>query len=229
VVCSCCECDSAVDRQFTATKAAKELQSYRNRRLEPTARLLRDSVVETGLNHGSLLDIGGGIGALTFELLERGMSEAVIADAAAAYVTAATDEANRRGSRVHVVRGDFLQVSGTLPSANLVTLDRVVCCYQAYQPLLVEALKHAVLGCALSYPRDRWYVRAGIWLDNARRARRSGFRAFVHPPRRIQDIIQQAGFVLARRRFTFVWTVDVYVRNSMESRGGPATVVGGPP
>jgi len=120
VVCSCCECDSAVDRQFTATKAAKELQAYRQGRVEPTARLLRDSVVEAGLNRGSLLDIGGGIGALTFELLERGMSDAVIADAAAAWVTAATDEANRRGSPVHVVLGDFLQVSGTLPSG----LDR---------------------------------------------------------------------------------------------------------
>jgi hypothetical protein len=51
-----------------------------------------------------------------------------------------------------------------------------------------------------------------MWLENARRARKSGFRTFVHPPRQMQHIIEKAGFDLARRRTTLMWAVDVFVR-----------------
>jgi hypothetical protein len=78
--------------------------------------------------------------------------------------------------------------------------------------MLKKAARHAEQGFALSYPRDRWYVRAAMWLENAKRARKSGFRTFVHPPRRIQQIIQHAGFELVIRRATAMWTVDVFVR-----------------
>jgi len=111
-----------------------------------------------------------------------------------------------------VLRGDFVQASQAVPSADLVSLDRVVCCYPQYEPLLDQALSHAQHGVALSYPCDRWYVRAAVWFDNVKRARKSGFRMFVHPPRRIQAAIERAGFVLVRRRFTLMWTMDVYVR-----------------
>jgi hypothetical protein len=79
---SCCgDFRNAADLQFTSDKAAKELRAYRKGHVGPTTRLLRDGVVDLGLSDGTLLDIGGGVGALTFELLERGMATAVVADA----------------------------------------------------------------------------------------------------------------------------------------------------
>jgi tRNA1(Val) A37 N6-methylase TrmN6 len=224
VVCSCCGFERAADRQFTETKAAKELEKYRNGRLGPTTRLLRDAVVRAGLNHGSLLDIGGGVGALAFELLDRGMTSAIVVDAAAAYVAAATEEATRCKNRARIVQGDFVQVSDTLPLVDLVSLDRVVCCYPLYEPLLQQALGHAEHGIALSYPRDRWYVRAGMWFENAKRARKSGFRTFVHPAARMQEIIRRAGFTLASRRFTLAWTIEVYRRHTLSSPTEPGPV-----
>ena len=200
------------DWQFTATKAAKELQAYRRGRLGATTRLLRDGIVQTGLNHGTLLDIGGGVGALTFELLDRGLRRAVIADASAAYVAAAREEAVRRNRAldIEVVHGDILQLS--LARASVVTLDRVVCCYPSYEPMIEYAVRRAENVVALSYPRDRWYVRGVMRIENASRARKSGFRTFVHPPVRMQQLVQGAGFELATRRSTFVWTIDVFVR-----------------
>ncbi len=212
MVCSCCDFERAADRQFTSQKAAKELQSYRQGRLGPTTRLLRDSVVDAGLNQGSLLDIGGGVGALAFELLSRGMSSALVMDVSAAYVAAASEEAQRRGGRAQVLRADFVQASQAVPPADLVSLDRVVCCYPQYGSLLDRALAHAQRGVALSYPRDRWYVRAAVWFDNMKRARKGGCRMFVHPPDSMQKAIESAGFVLAKRRVTLMWTMDVYVR-----------------
>jgi 16S rRNA G966 N2-methylase RsmD len=214
MACSGCDFEHASDRQFTGAKAGEELQAYRKGRLGPTTRLLRDGIVEAGLNQGALLDVGGGVGPLTFELLTRGITRAIIAAASAAYVASAIEEAMRRGlaDRAEVVHGDFLRVASRLPSVDLVTLDRVVCCYPAYEPLLEQALRHAERAIALSYPRDRWYVRLGMWLENGKRARGNGFRTFVHPPQRIEEIVLRTGFSLVRRRVTWAWTIDVYAR-----------------
>ena len=74
-------------------------------------------------------------------------------------------------------------VASQLACSTVVTLDRVVCCYKLYEPLLQQALQLADHGFAFSYPRNRWFVRLGIWLENALRRRRGApFRTFVHPP-----------------------------------------------
>jgi hypothetical protein len=119
------------------------------------------------------LGVGAGVGALTFELLERGFRRAVIVEASAGYTAAASTEAARRGCAtcIDFVNGDFLEVAGTVPMASVVALDRVVCCYPLYEELLNEAVRHAERGFAFSYPRDRWYVRAGMSLENALRRR----------------------------------------------------------
>jgi tRNA1(Val) A37 N6-methylase TrmN6 len=210
----CCDFRNEADLQFTSDKAAKELRAYRKGHVGPTTRLLRDGIVDLGLSDGTLLDIGGGVGALTFELLERGMATAVVADASIAYVRAARDEAIRRhrSASVKIVYGDVLELSKDLPLVSLVTLDRVVCCFPSYEPMLEEATRHAERAIALSYPRDRWLVRSAMWIENARRARTSGFRTFVHPPAAIQEAIERTGFQLARRRSTTMWTADIFVR-----------------
>lgn len=202
------------DRQFTAEKAAKELEAYHKGRLAPTTRLLREAIVEAGLTRGSLLDVGAGIGALTFELLGRGVTRAVVAEASAAYVSVIGDEARRRGhtTAVDVVHGDLLDVSESLPSADLVTLDRVICCYPLFQPMLEAAVRRATRGFAFSYPKDRWFVRVAVGLENAMRRRQTGFRMFVHPPAGMRGIVERAGFVLASRRETAMWSVDFYLK-----------------
>lgn len=220
MACTCDDFDDTVDRQFTAARAAKELEAYRRGRVGPTTRRMRDAIVDAQLNHRSLLDIGAGVGALTFELLDRGMTSVTIAEASAAYAEAAGHEADRRGKTpfVRIVHGDLLGTADMLPSSSLVTLDRVVCCYPLYEPMLVAALRLAERGLALSYPRDRWYVRAAMRFDNFRRARTSGFRTFVHPPGPMQHVIESAGFKLVSRRFTWMWAIDVYVRRSEAER-----------
>ena len=110
--------------------------------------------------------------------------------------------------------GDFLDHARLIPAATVVTLDRVVCCYPLYQPLLEEALRHAERYFAFSYPRDVWYVRAAIAFENAiRRIRRNPFRAFVHPVERMTHVVQSAGFKLVSRRQTRQWSAEVYVRS----------------
>jgi magnesium-protoporphyrin O-methyltransferase len=164
---------------------------------------------------GSLLDVGAGIGALTLELLESGSTEATCVDLAAGSLAIAREEAARRGlaARISWCEGDFVDVAADLPASDIVALDKVVCCYPSFRPLLEAAARHSRRWLALSYPRDRWYVRCGLWLENLwRRLRGSAFRAFVHPVTAMDALLREAGFVAASHSSTLVWQASVYTR-----------------
>ena len=95
VCCSAFEC--AADQQFNEKKATEELNRYRSKGPGPTTRLLQEGVARAGPLSGTLLDIGSGIGSLTFGLLERGVTHAVAVDASSAYNDVARQEAERLG------------------------------------------------------------------------------------------------------------------------------------
>jgi SAM-dependent methyltransferase len=212
--CSCCGFEHTADLHFTQAKAAKELQQYRQKGPGRTTRLLLDGLTKAGLAGGSLLDVGAGIGALTLEMIKRGTRNAFVVDASSSYLTAASEEATRVLPRapIQFVHGDFVSVGDQLPAADVVALDRVICCYPLYAPLLTQALRHAQHGFAYSYPRDRWYVKAVVWLENVIRSRKSSFRTFVHPETQMKRLIEDAGFELVTRDSTIAWSADVFVK-----------------
>jgi magnesium-protoporphyrin O-methyltransferase len=213
---SCCApFEGVADEQFNQHRAAAELKRYRERGPGPTTRLLADGIVDAGTCDGTLLDVGSGIGSLAFTLLTRGITHVVAVDASSAYVQTGREEAERlgRADDVEFVHADFVSVATEVPTATVVTLDRVLCCYPLYEPLLKVAIRHADRCLALSYPRNAWYVRLGIAIENCqRRLTRNSFRTFCHPVTRIEQLIRDAGFTLGSRRETWMWSVDVYTR-----------------
>ena len=203
---ACCSTfERAAEQQFNEKKAAQELNRYRTKGPGPTTRLLQEGIARAGALTGTLLDIGSGVGSLTFGLLERGITRAVAVDASSAYNGVARQEAERLGREgaVQFIHGDFVNIASEVPIATLVTLDRVVCCYPSYEPLLDATLRHTDRCLAFSYPRDVWYVRVGVALENLqRRLAKNPFRTFVHPAFRMEQMIRSAGFALASRRET---------------------------
>src|SRR5215813_1595820 len=122
LVSACCSTyGNVAGAHFDEKIARRDLENYRKKGPGPTARLLRDMLVDTGAADGTLLDIGSGIGGLTFELLERGVERATAVDASSAYLAAAAQEATRRDrlQTVEFRQGDFLDVSSTIPPANV--------------------------------------------------------------------------------------------------------------
>ena len=215
VTMSCCYSSVAAsaEQQFSQKRAAEDLAKYRTKGPGATARLLLAGIVKAGQPHGRLLDIGSGAGVLAFELLERGITEAIGVDLSSAYVEVASAEASRRGrtGSVRFVHGDFVGMASQFLAADVVTLDRVVCCYPAYEQLLDQSARRAVSCFALSYPRDIWYVRIWVRLQNfARQLRRNPFRTFVHSASAVEHVIRRAGFELISRTCTGTWCADVY-------------------
>jgi tRNA1(Val) A37 N6-methylase TrmN6 len=210
-----CGFESDATRHFNDAKVAKELKNYREHGLGVTTRLLADGIARSGALGGTVLDVGAGFGGLALTLLERGASTAVAVDASAAYIAAARAEAHRQGrsGRMRFVHEDFVTAAPGLPPASIVTLDRVVCCYPSFAPLIEAAAGRAERCLALSYPRVAWYVHAAMGLENVqRRLKRNPFRAFVHPVAAIEALIARAGFQMANRRETWMWSADVYLR-----------------
>ena len=221
MTCSCRDYGIAAERHFTDRIAERDLESYRAKGPGPTTRLLRDGIKQAGHIDGTLLDIGAGIGALTFELLEAGATRAIAVDASPAYIATASREAVRRDclETIQFIRDDFLGAAAQIPSATIVTLDRVICCYPASRPLLEEAVKHAERLFAFSYPRDTWYVRLWNAIVNAKRHLTGNpFRTYIHSAAEMERVVADAGFRRVSRRGTFAWSVDVYARSTSQSK-----------
>ena len=211
---SCCHCE-ATELHFGEAHAEEDLRRYRRSGPDKITRILLDGLRDQNLDGATLLDVGGGIGVIPHELLARGVTAATLVDAASSYLTAAEGEAERRGhrGRFNFVHGDLVQLAGRLHQADLVTLDRVVCCYPDLEPLVTASAAKARRWYALSYPRDRWYVRLGNAFENwCRRRRANDFRTYVHPERRIHELLLAAGLDRRFYRGTLTWRAAVYVR-----------------
>ena len=212
---SCCStfC-TTTERQFNGAVARRDLKRYRRRGPDATTRLLRDTILRAGAV-GSVLDVGTGIGALSFELLAAGVPKATAVDAASAYLAVAREEAGRRNlaDRLELLHGDFVALAPQLAPTDVVAMNRVVCCYPAYEPLLEKALDRSRRFFAFSYPQDRWYVRTVVSLMNFARAMfRNPFRVFVHSAAGMHALLARGGFSAVSRRTTPVWAVELYAR-----------------
>ncbi len=211
----CCTGYCAAEAQFNHKVAERDLRRYRRRGADATTRLMLAELRRWPLEGQRLLDVGGGIGVISKELASTGVASATVVEASPAYLEVARREAGSQyGSRpTQFVLGDFAAIAGTLPDADVVTLDRVVCCYPDAEALLRQAAGRARQLLAFTYPRDRWHVRTLIVLENFwRRLTGKEFRAFVHAPERMGSVLETAGLVRATRRETFVWTFDLYRR-----------------
>ena len=170
-------------------------------------------MLRAGVKDGTLLDIGGGVGAIQYELLKAGARDAISVDASPAFEAAARGEAERQGlsGRIQYAAGDFVELADRIAPADIVTLDRVVCCYPNMEGLVRRSAQHARRIYGLVYPRDRWPARVVIRVENFFRwVFRNPFRSFVHSVEAIDSLIRAAGFTRSQRVRTFVWEVSVY-------------------
>jgi hypothetical protein len=211
---NCCQCQG-IEEVFDARRVRQEVKRYRAKGPIKTTRLLIDALKAEGIEGLSLLDIGGGVGAIQHELLRAGVPQATSVEASSAYLEAARAEAERRGiaARVSYRPGNFVDVAASVPPADIVTLDRVICCFPDMEALVSRSVARAGRLYGLVYPRDAWWVRAGVRLQNfILRLRRSAFRSFAHPTAAVEALVTGAGFKRRFYRQTLIWQVVVYRR-----------------
>lgn len=212
---SCCDC-TAIDSMFNPRTARRDLKRFRKKGPAKQTQALLGAIEQASLPQGStLLDIGGGIGAIHHVLLDKGFSHATHIDASMAYLDASKDETQRRGhaGRVSFKHGDFHELVKESPEVDVVTLDRVVCCDPDFRTMLGGAADRAKRLVAFTYPRPRAATKAFIAFGNwISRTFMKGFQAYVHPPEEMARVLEEHGM---KRRFsggTWIWAAEVYER-----------------
>jgi magnesium-protoporphyrin O-methyltransferase len=190
---------------------------YQRHGLNRIQRRLVDFLAEHGLEGATVLEIGGGVGDLHVELLRRGAASVTNLEISHSYEGEAAKLLERSGMAGRVTRRfvDIAAQPDLVEEADVVVLHRVVCCYPDYQKLLGAAGAHANRLLAFSHPPRNPLTRAVIGFDNlARRLRKSDFRAFVHPPRAMLEVLERQGLVPRYRRRGMVWDVVGLVRRT---------------
>lgn len=211
--CNCCEIEN---NTFGEEEAKANLKEYRRRGPAKQTRLILEAVRSLGIQDAALLDVGGGIGTMHHELLKDIAAEATHVDASSAYLKVATDEAKRLGhsERVKFIHADFTDVADELPQADVVTLDRVVCCYPNFRELLKAASSKSRRAIALTYPRETWYFKMGIAVANFfQKLKKDPFRVFIHPVAEMESLLNGEGLERVSTRRLFVWEMSLYKRS----------------
>ena len=91
---NCCQQCVGIEKIFNDKSARRELKRYQKKGPDKTTQLLIDFIVGQGVAEATLLDIGGGVGAIQLELLKSGVSQVVNVDASSAYLKTAQQEAH---------------------------------------------------------------------------------------------------------------------------------------
>ena len=161
-----------------------------------------------GLEGVHVLEIGGGIGTLQAELLGAGAASGQIVELVAAWEPYARELARERGiaERTTFRVADILESPETVEDADVVLLNRVVCCSPDGIALAGRAARLTRRALVLSFPRDVFWVRAGLRLVNiGMRVMGRSFRAFVHPPPELVRSAVAAGLMLAQTGHGRIW------------------------
>ncbi len=217
---SCCQCQ-VLDATFDRNLAESELKHYLEKGMKKTTRLLVDALKSQGVRGKTLLDIGGGIGAIQHELLQSGVRHSINAEASLAYIEATKEEATRQGhaDRISHHHGDFVDIANTLSPADIVTLDKVICCYDDWQGLVRQSSALARTFYGIVIPRMNLMSKLyNGWENFTLWLRRQPFRTLIHPVDAIDTMLQNNGFKQHLHQNTLVWHMKVYVRDATPDR-----------
>jgi hypothetical protein len=210
----CCDARGC-DRLFSDRVARRAAAKYRKKGLDGTAQRMVDYLASQGIEGASVLEIGGGVGEIEIELLERGAARALNLELSPGYA----EEARRllrekafeeRGEwRLHDIATDPDEIEPT----DVVVLHRVVCCYPDYRRLLGAAAGRARRFVIFSHPPRHALTRLFVAGQNlVFRLLRREFRAFVHPPAAMEAVVKEQGFRPTFAHRALVWQIAGFER-----------------
>lgn len=207
---SCCD-PRGYDRTFDGRFARRTANRYRRRGLDRTAQRIVRLVEEQGVQGATVLEVGGGVGQIQVELLKRGAAHAMNLELSSSYEQEAGRLLADAGMTGRVERRilDIAAAPDEVPPADVVVLNRVVCCYPDYARLLGSVAAHARRQVVFSHPPRNLLSRTVIGAQNLLfRVLGSDFRVFAHPPQAMLDVLREGGLVPGGTEHGLVWRVS---------------------
>jgi 2-polyprenyl-3-methyl-5-hydroxy-6-metoxy-1,4-benzoquinol methylase len=211
---SCCP-PKGYTKLFSKRAARRDAKRYRRGGLDDTAQQMVAFLRERGLAGASVLEIGGGVGAIQLELLKAGAARTTNLELSPEYEQVARELAHEQGVEERVERrlGDVVQEPGLAGEADAVVMHRVVCCYPDFDALVGAASERAKRYLVLSFPRPRALIRAWFSVVNiGARLLRWEYRTWVHPPQALIEAAERRGLRLASESSGRIWQVALLER-----------------
>jgi SAM-dependent methyltransferase len=202
---------------FDEKLARRDAEGYRTRGVKGAGKRLVELIAARWVEGADVLEVGGGIGALQLEMLERGAAHTTNVELSPAYEGEAVALLQERSLTQRVDRRivDIAKDPHAAPFADVVLLHRVVCCYPDYERLLGTAAAKARRLLAFSFPPDLAVARASIRVLNLwPRLRGCDFRSYVHPEREMLAAVERNGFRIMSRERSGVWRIALLERTS---------------
>jgi 2-polyprenyl-3-methyl-5-hydroxy-6-metoxy-1,4-benzoquinol methylase len=202
---------------FSEKNAAGEAGRYRRNGLDGTSKRIVGLIRERDIEGKTLLEVGGGIGAIEIELLKAGMARAVNVELTPTYEAAAGKLLVEAGLTDRVDRRlmDFVDAGASVEAADVVVMNRVICCYPDMPKLARAAAERTTGMLVLSFPNRRWWTRLGLTLANLGfRVFRMQFRVFLHPPALILAAVEEHGFDISHNQVGLLWQVVALERTA---------------
>lgn len=212
--CSCCQNKDInnLDSTFTSKRAQQDAQAYLKKGLEKRAQQMIAPLQGKQLH--SILDIGCGAGAVHHELLRQGIGKTAVGiDASSAFIAAAQNNGQHLQLTQQLVyhQADFAQTAEQFDAADIVILDRVICCYPHLDKLFGQAAIHTKHYLVASFPLDNWWLKLPFQLiDSMLSLFRSGYHPYLHAHDRIEAIARQAGLKPMHKSRHWMWQLMVW-------------------
>ena len=210
----CCQCQG-IENMFDKKTAERELEQYLKKGPNKTTGMLLDAIHKEGVQGLDFLDIGGGIGAIQYDLIKAGASSGTSIEASPAYIDLVKDEIhkNNLAEIIDFKHGDFTAIASDVDSADIVTLDKVICCYDDMSELVRLSSKLSRKIYAVIYPRDAWWTKLALLFINFYPIiMGSPFRVFIHPTKKVEEIIFRNGLKRDYYDTTLFWQVAIFTK-----------------
>ncbi|MBA3332428.1 MAG: methyltransferase domain-containing protein [Actinobacteria bacterium] len=213
---SCCRAGPC-EQIFKPRLARKSLERHRKKGLDDLEQRMIAAASTGGLDGARVLEIGGGIGTMQSELLAAGAANGEIVELVAAWEPYARELARERGfeERTSFRVADVLESPESVEDADVVLLNRVVCCSPDGIALASRAARLTRSTLVLSFPRDVVWVRMGLRLVNlGMRVIGRSFRVFLHPPADLVSSAEATGLTLVESGTRRMWAFAALCRET---------------
>jgi len=210
----CCR-SGVCEEMFNPRKARANLRRYRKKGLDKLEREMVLTASAQPLTDARILEIGGGIGTIQAELVASGASNGEIVELVSAYEPYARELARDKGieGRSTFRVADVLEQPGSVAPADIVILNRVVCCSPDGIRLTAVAGRLAGRMLLVIYPRDRAVVRLVMGFMNGLFGLLGrSFRAFLHAPSSLHAAAREEGLSVAATSRTVAWEFAAFRR-----------------
>jgi len=208
----CCQCQG-IENMFDKKAAKRALKRYLKKGPSKTTGMLLKALHKTEVKGLDFLDIGGGIGAIQYDLIKAGASKGTSIEASPAYIDLVKEEIqkNNLDEVIDFKHGDFTAIASDIDSADIVTLDKVICCYDDMSGLVRLSSKLSRKIYAVIYPRDVWWTKLALpFINFYPIIKGSPFRVFIHSTKKVEEIIIRNGLKRDYYATTLFWQVAIF-------------------